>query len=417
MTHIKGIGKKIFTSLRIYNFRLYFFSQAISLSGTWIQVIGQSWLVLKITGSGTALGLVTAMQFLPMLIFGAYGGVIADRFNKRKVLYVTQSISVVLSVILAVLVLTGTVRLWMIELLALALGFINAVDSPTRQTFISEMVGRDHLNNAVSVNSLQVNLARVIGPAIAGVLIATIGIGACFVVNALSFIPVIIALLLMREQELHPAERITAIRGQVMEGLRYVARTPVLRDTLIMMGIVGTLAYELTVVIPLFAQFTLHGGAGTYATLNVAIGIGSMLGALYTAQRKVVTRQMIYTSALMFGASMFLTALMPTLVTAFAALLVLGFFSINYLSQSNSILQIESTPEMRGRVMALWAVAFLGSTPVGGPIIGWISQVFGPRYGLVVGGVACVFAGVYGYQKYKQSNTSSTVSVASPSQE
>ena len=305
----------------------------------------------------------------------------------------------------------------MIELLALALGFINAVDSPTRQTFISEMVGRDHLNNAVSVNSLQVNLARVIGPAIAGVLIATIGIGACFVVNALSFIPVIIALLLMREQELHPAERITAIRGQVMEGLRYVARTPVLRDTLIMMGIVGTLAYELTVVIPLFAQFTLHGGAGTYATLNVAIGIGSMLGALYTAQRKVVTRQMIYTSALMFGASMFLTALMPTLVTAFAALLVLGFFSINYLSQSNSILQIESTPEMRGRVMALWAVAFLGSTPVGGPIIGWISQVFGPRYGLVVGGVACVFAGVYGYQKYKQSNTSSTVSVASPSQE
>ena len=376
---------------------MYFFSQAISLSGTWMQVIGQSWLVLKITGSGTALGVVTALQFLPVLIFGAWGGVLADRFNKRKLLYVTQSISALLALILWVLVLTGNAHLWAIELLALALGFVNAVDSPTRQVFISEMVGTDHLNNAVSVNSLQVNLARVVGPAIAGIIIATLGIGACFFVNAISFIPVVIALVMMREHELYMADRIKTVRGQVREGLRYVRATPALRDTLIMMAIVGTLAYEFTVVVPLFAQFTLHGDAGTYALLNTAIGLGSMIGGFYTAQFKKITQKMIYTSAFLFGLSMFVVAFMPTLTTAFIAMIVTGFFSISFLSRSNSLLQMESSPEMRGRVMALWAVAFLGSTPIGGPIIGWVSQVLSPRYGLVVGGFACIAAGVYGY--------------------
>ncbi len=207
LTHLHKISKTTFRSLRIYNFRLYFFSQAISLSGTWMQVIGQSWLVLKMTGSGTAVGVVTALQFLPMLTFGVYGGVIADRFNKRVVLYVTQAVMCLLALILGILVLTHTAQLWMIELLALALGCANAVDSPTRQTFISEMVGRDHLPNAISVNSMQVNLARVIGPAIAGVIIAAFGLGVCFIVNAVSFIPVIIALALMRKHELHIAER------------------------------------------------------------------------------------------------------------------------------------------------------------------------------------------------------------------
>ena len=402
MSKLKRISKKTFTSLKIYNFRLYFFSQAISLSGTWMQVIGQSWLVLKITGSGTALGLVTALQFLPMLVFGAWGGVLADRFNKRTLLYVTQSTSLVLALILGILVVTGTAHLWAIELLALALGFVNAVDSPTRQTFISEMVGADHLNNAVSVNSLQVNLARVLGPAIAGIIIATLGIGACFFINAISFIPVVIALAMMREHELHVADRIKTVRGQVREGLRYVRSTPALRDTLIMMAIVGTLAYEFTVVVPLFAQFTLHGNASTYAILNTAIGIGSMIGGFYTAQFKNISQKMIYTSACLFGCSMFVVAFMPTLVTSFIALLVTGFFSIMYLSRSNSLLQMESAPEMRGRVMSLWAVAFLGSTPIGGPIIGWISQTFGPRYGIVVGGVACLVASLYGYLSLRE---------------
>lgn len=387
---------------------MYFFSQAISLSGTWMQVIGQSWLVLKITGSGTALGVVTALQFLPVLVFGAWGGVLADRFNKRKLLYFTQSISALLALILWILVLTGNAHLWAIELLALALGFVNAVDSPTRQVFISEMVGTDYLNNAVSVNSLQVNLARVVGPAIAGIIIATLGIGACFFVNAISFIPVVIALVMMREHELHVADRIKTVRGQVREGLRYVRATPALRDTLIMMAIIGTLAYEFTVVVPLFAQFTLHGDAGTYALLNTAIGIGSMIGGFYTAQFKKITQKMIYTAAFLFGLSMFVVASMPTLTTAFFAMIVTGFFSISFLSRSNSLLQIESSPEMRGRVMALWAVAFLGSTPIGGPIIGWVSQVLGPRYGLVVGGVACLCASLYGYVSLRARANQST---------
>ncbi|MEI8130070.1 MAG: MFS transporter [bacterium] len=408
MSRLKHFSKKTFKSLKIYNFRLYFFSQAISLSGTWMQVIGQSWLVLKITGSGTALGVVTALQFLPVLVFGAWGGVLADRFNKRKLLYFTQSISALLALILWILVLTGNAHLWAIELLALALGFVNAVDSPTRQVFISEMVGTDYLNNAVSVNSLQVNLARVVGPAIAGIIIATLGIGACFFVNAISFIPVVIALVMMREHELHVADRIKTVRGQVREGLRYVRATPALRDTLIMMAIIGTLAYEFTVVVPLFAQFTLHGDAGTYALLNTAIGIGSMIGGFYTAQFKKITQKMIYTAAFLFGLSMFVVASMPTLTTAFFAMIVTGFFSISFLSRSNSLLQIESSPEMRGRVMALWAVAFLGSTPIGGPIIGWVSQVLGPRYGLVVGGVACLCASLYGYVSLRARANQST---------
>jgi MFS family permease len=362
--------------------------------------------VLKITGSGTALGFVTALQFLPVLIFGPWGGVIADRFNKRKVLYVTQSVSAALAVILAVLVITGRAELWMIEILAFILGCVNAVDSPTRQTFISEMVGRDHLNNAVSVNSFQVNFSRVFGPALAGIVIATLGIGTCFVLNAISFIPVIVSLLCMRRSELHPAEPIGTIKGKVAEGLSYVRRTPVLLDTLVMMAIIGTIAYEFTVVVPLFAQFTLGGDAKTYAMLNVAIGLGSMIGGLYLAQNKFVTQKQIYISALLFGVSIFISALMPTVITAFFSMLVMGFFSLTYLSQSNSMLQIESTPEMRGRVMSLWAVTFLGSTAVGGPIIGWISQVTSPRYGLITGAVACFAAGIYGYIRYKKNQSS-----------
>ncbi len=401
---IRKISKKTFTSLGVYNFRLYFFAQAISLSGTWMQVIGQSWIVLELTGSGTAVGIVTALQFLPMLLFGAYGGVIADRFNKRTVLYVTQSVSCLLAVILGALVITHTVELWMIKVLALLLGLVSAVDSPTRQTFISEMVGRDHLTNAISVNSIQVNLARVIGPAIAGVIIAAFGLGVCFIVNAVSFIPVIIALALMRKNELHAAERITVIRGKLMEGFRYVRDTPVLRDTLVMLAIVGTLAYEFSVVVPLFAQFTLGGTARTYATLNVAIGLGSLAGGLYTSHRKVITRRMIYGSAIMFGLSMATAAVTSTLTPAFISMTIMGFYSICFLSQSNSVLQIESTPSMRGRVMALWAVAYLGSTPIGGPIIGWASQAYSPRLGLLLGAGACLVAGIYGYIKHKKTD-------------
>lgn len=400
MERIIKMGKRTFSSLKIRNYRLYFFGQAISLSGTWMQTIAQSWLVLKITGSGTALGLITALQFLPILLFGAWGGVIADRFSKRRILFVTQSVSGLLALILGVLVATDTVQLWMVGVLAFCLGLVNAVDNPTRQTFILEMVEEDHFPNAVSLNSTQVNLARVAGPAIGGVLIAGIGIAWCFTVNALSYIAVLFALWLMRPEELSPPPRRSAKKGKLREGFRYIAHTPLVRDTLIMMALIGTLSYEFVVILPLFAEFTFHQGAAGYAALMAAMGAGSAAGGLYTAHRRVRSPAMLVNAAFAFGIVMLMTAVMPTFALAMAAMALVGFFSINFLSLGNVLLQLESDPSMRGRVMALWAVAFLGSTPIGGPIIGWIGEHIGPRWGLAVGGVAAIAAAGFGAWRF-----------------
>ncbi len=390
--------RRTFFSLGIWNFRLYFVGQAISLSGTWMQTIGQSWLVLQITGSGTALGLVTALQFLPILILGPWGGVIADRFPKRTILYGTQSAAGVLALVLGILVATGSVRLWMVAVLALCLGLVNTVDNPARQTFVFEMVGKEQIQNAVSLNSVLVNIARVVGPAMAGILIASVGMASCFLVNAASYIAVLIALRMMRAGQLQPAPLVARAGGQLRDAFRYVRSTPVLRNALLMMAIIGTLSYEFQVVLPLFAQFTLGGGAGTYASLTVAMGLGSVIGGLYTASRKTVVPGMLVNAALLFGVVILAAAVAPNLMFAMAALFLVGVFSINFLSLGNATLQLESVPEMRGRVMALWAVAFLGSTPIGGPIVGWIGEYAGPRWGLVVGGLAALTAGALGFR-------------------
>ncbi len=394
------LGRRTFSSLKIRNYRLYFFGQAISLSGTWMQTIAQSWLVLKITGSGTALGLITALQFLPILLFGAWGGVIADRFPKRRILFVTQSVSGMLALILGVLVATNTVQLWMVGLLAFCLGLVNAIDNPTRQTFILEMVEEDHFPNAVSLNSTQVNLARVAGPAIGGVLIAVVGLAACFIINAVSYIGVLVALWLMRSDELFSPPPQAAKKGRLAEGFRYVGRTPLVRDTLIMMALIGTLSYEFVVILPLFAEFTFHRGAGGYAALMAAMGAGSAAGGLYTAHRRKRSPAMLINAALLFGAVMLVVAIAPTFTLAMAAMALVGFFSINFLSLGNVLLQLESDPQMRGRVMALWAVAFLGSTPIGGPIIGWIGEHIGPRWGLAVGGIAAIASAGFGAWRF-----------------
>lgn len=400
MERIIKIGKRTFSSLKIRNYRLYFFGQAISLSGTWMQTIAQSWLVLKITGSGTALGLITALQFLPILLFGAWGGVIADRFSKRRILFVTQSVSGLLALILGMLVATDTAQLWMVGLLAFCLGLVNAVDNPTRQTFILEMVEEDHFPNAVSLNSTQVNLARVAGPAIGGVLIASFGIAWCFTINAFSYIAVLFALWLMRPEELSPSPRRSAKKGQLREGFRYIAKTPLVRDTLIMMALIGTLSYEFIVILPLFSEFTFHQGAAGYAALMAAMGAGSAAGGLYTAHRKNRSGALLVNAAAAFGVVMLITAVMPTFALAMAAMALVGFFSINFLSLGNVLLQLESESAMRGRVMALWAVAFLGSTPIGGPIIGWIGEHIGPRWGLAVGGIAAIAAAGFGAWRF-----------------
>ena len=389
---IKKISQQTFASLKIHNYRLYFFGQAVSLCGTWMQTIGQTWLVLEMTHSGTQLGLITAAQFLPMLFFSPLGGIVADRFNKRKILYFTQTAAAILALALGILVATSTVQLWMVYVLAVLLGCVNTIDNPARQTFIFEMVGKDSLQNAISLNSTQVNLARVIGPAIGGGIIAGLGLAPCFFINSASFIAVLIALFMMSAEELSPAISSGHKKGQLMEGFRYVWSNKILRQTLLMMAIIGTLTYEFSISLPLIAQFTFHGNAGTYAALTVAMGLGSIAGGLYVASRKKIKIGMLVNAAWMFGATTLLASIAPSFVLALAALALVGFFSICFLSLGNTTLQLESEPNMRGRVMSLWTMAFLGSTPIGGPIIGLIGEHAGPRWGLVVGGVAALIA-------------------------
>ena len=394
--------RRTFASLQVRNYRLYLFGQIVSLSGTWMQGVAQAWLVLKLTGSGTALGLVTALQFLPVLLLGPLGGVIADRVEKRKLLYVTQGLSGVLALVLGLLVATDTVQLWMVYVLASGWGALNAIDNPTRQTFVLEMVGPDNLGNAVTLNSVMVNLARVVGPAVAGILIATVGLAACFLLNAASYLAVLAALLAMRAAELTPAPRQPRKKGQLAEGFRYVRRTPELLSPLLMMAVIGTLAYEFQVVLPLMARFTFHGDAGTYAVMSSAMGGGAVVGGLITASRKQGSATALARSAIVFGIVILGVALAPTLWVAYLVLVLVGATSITFLARANTTLQLAAAPEMRGRVMSLWAVAFLGSTPIGGPIIGWIGEHLGPRWGLTVGGTATVLAGALAYSAMRR---------------
>lgn len=389
-------GRDTFSSLKVRNYRLYFIGQGISLSGTWMQVIGQSWLALQITHSGTALGLVIALQYLPLLVLAPFGGVVADRFHKRKILYVTQTCSGILALILAILVVTGAVKLWMIFVLAGLLGCVNSMDNPTRQSFIHELAGHDELKNAVSLNSTEVNLTRVIGPAIAAVVIATLGIGWCFFLNSASFAAVLVCLFLMHGSELEAVEPVARAKGQMRAGLRYVWTTPVLRDVLIMMAIIGTLTYEFGVTLPLLARFTFHGNASSYAWLTCSMGAGAVVGGLIAASRKSTAPRGLLWAAFAFGLMMLGVAAAPRFSVAVIAMALVGVFSIMFYALGNTVLQLESDQAMRGRVMSLWTVAFLGSTFIGGPVIGWIGGHASPRWAVAVGGMAAICAGAYG---------------------
>jgi len=405
MKFIKNFSSKTFASLATRNYRLYFIGQAISFTGTWMQTVAQGWLVLKLTGSGTALGIITALQYLPILIFGPMGGVFADRYAKRKILYITQSVSAILALILGVLVLFNSIQLWMVGVLALGLGLVNALDGPVRQTFVMEMVGKDQLANAVSLNAILMNVARVLGPAIAGIVIAVTGLGLCFILNSISFAAVIIVLFLMDATKFHHLPLAEKTKGQLIEGLRYVNSNIILKNTILMMLIIGTLTYEFTISLPLFAQFALHGDATTYSMLTAAMGLGSVVGGLVSASISHLKPQKLVSIAFFFGISVLAASFMPNIVSAMIALVIVGFFSVTFTSLGNVTLQMESVPQMRGRVMALWAVAFLGSTPIGGPIVGWVGEQFGSRWGLIIGGLAAIFAAFIGRNFLKSYKT------------
>lgn len=388
--------ERTFAALHVRNYRLYFAGQTISLLGTWMQSVALSWLVLELTHSGTAIGLVVGVQFLPVLVLGAYGGLIADRLPKRGLLMATQTALGAFALVLGVLVVTHEVRLWMVFAIAALLGTVQAADNPARQTFVMEMVGSEHVQNAVSLNTVLTSASRAVGPAIAGGLIATVGVGVCFLVNAGSFLAVLYALSLMRTRELHPAPPVGRERGQLRAGFHYVRRTTGLMVPLLMMALIGTLAYEFPVVLPLLAHRTLGGGAEVFGFLTSAMGAGAVVGGLLVATLGLTGLGPLTAAALAFGLAILAAACVPTLGIELAALVLVGATSTAFMATGNSTLQLTSDPSLRGRVMALWAVTFQGSTPIGGPIIGAVSEYASPRFGLALGALACLLGAALG---------------------
>jgi MFS family permease len=415
MTRLKGIGRVTFAAFAIPNYRRYISGQSISLIGTWMQMAAQSWLVLTITGSATTLGLIVALQTLPVLLLGPYGGVIADRVDKLRLMTALQVAMGVQALVLGVLTVTGSVRLWEIGVLAALLGLNNAFENPARQSFMLEMVGPENLRNAVSLNSVLVNVARVIGPAVAGILIATVGEGVCFLVNAASFVAVVASLRMLDRAMLTPSVPSPRAPGQLREGLRYVRRTPELGVPLLMMGLAGALAYEFQVTLPVMARQGLHAGATAYGFMTAAMGVGAVVGGLFVANKGRTGLPPLVLAASAFGVVLLLAALAPNLPVEIVALAFVGGASISFMSTGNSTLQLTAAPGMRGRVMSLWFVAFQGSTPIGGPIVGWVMAQAGARAGLGLGGITCLLVALLGLLAVRRlrSNAPNTAGVLS----
>ncbi|GAA2614408.1 MFS transporter [Streptomyces tubercidicus] len=386
--------KGTFSSLRIRNYRLFATGQMVSNTGTWMQRIAQDWLVLSLTGSSTAVGITTALQFLPMLLFGLYGGVIADRFAKRKLLLFTQSAMGVTGLALAALTLSGQVQVWHVYLVAFVLGLVTVLDNPARQAFVSEMVGQDELRNAVSLNSANFQSARLIGPAVAGVLITAFGSGWAFLLNGLSFIAPLTGLLMMRTAELHKVDRVPRSKGQLREGLRYVSGRPDLIWPIVLVGFIGTFGFNFPIWLTAFVHHVYHQGAGTYSLFNGLMAAGSLIGALLAARRASSRLRLVVGAAMLFGVLEIAAALAPSF-WIFAMLLVLiGTVGLTINVTANSSIQMATDPAMRGRVMSLFMMVFVGGTPLGAPLVGWITDTFGPRIGFMAGGAVSLAAAV-----------------------
>ena len=377
------------------NFRLYLVGQLVSATGTWMHFTASSWLVLQLSSSGTAIGVNAALQFGPLLLLGPWGGVIADRFDKRRILVATQALFGVLALALFVLIAADVVTLWMVYALSLVTGVVNAFDNPTRQSFYVEMVGEEGLTNAVSLNSAAFTGARIVGPAIAGLLISTLGIEYPFLIDGISYLAVITALTAMRPQELIPQRRAERGRGQLMEGLRYAWSTPNLRRPLIVLAIVFTVSFQFMVLVPLLAERVFDGDAGTFGLLSAVAGVGSFAGAITMANRAPrPTFLLLGVFGAAFGAGLLLVAASPSLAAAVLVMVPLGFVTMAFMIVGNTMLQTNARPEARGRVMALYGAVFLGSTPLGSPIVGWFAEHVGVRAGFVLTGAVALATGL-----------------------
>ncbi|QXC61495.1 MFS transporter [Aquihabitans sp. G128] len=385
-----------FRSLHVRNFRLFFIGQLISQTGTWLTMVTQTLLVLHLTKSGIALGLLTAFQFGPVLLLGAWAGAVADRADKRTLLMTVQALAMVQSVALGIVVLAGWATVPAIFALAAVQGVLTAFDNPARRSFVVEMVPPEDLSNAVSLNSAVMTGSRVVGPAAAGALVLGFGYGWPFVIDAVTYLAVLAGLFMMRPDELFRTAPMAKAKGQVREGLRYIRSNAQLYVPLVMMAIIGTLAFNFSVTIPLLVNGPLHGDNTTFTLLFSVLSLGSLVGALITARRTVVTSRQLVISAAAFGITMLGLAAAPHLALAFPAAILMGLASIAFMTSSTAIVQLLAGPEYRGRVLAIQGMVFLGSTPIGGPLVGWIADVAGPRTGIAVGGVACLVAAVYG---------------------
>jgi MFS family permease len=394
--------RSIVSSLSERSYRLYFTGQLISVVGSFVQTVALAFLVLHLTGSGTALGLVIATLWLPIFFFSPFGGVLADRLDKRSVLYVTQTLLVLLAGAFAVLIAAGVIAMWMVYLLALGVGGVNAFDLPTRQSFIAEMVPLDKLENAITLNSISVNIARVFGAALGGVIVAFLGLATCFSLNAASFVAVLITLMMMRRAQLHPAPRVVRQKGQIRAGLRYVRTVPQLLVPMIMIAVIGVLAYEFPVTLPLMATETFHRGAGTYGLMASAMSGGAVLGGVVTASRERPRARALALAAIGWGIAISAAAVAPSFPLELLALAFVGYGTITFNAMAKTTLQLASIPVMRGRVMALWVLAWGGTTLIGGPLVGWIAQEFGARWPLLVGGVPTVLVGIVAWPALKR---------------
>ncbi|WP_189264284.1 MFS transporter [Streptomyces fuscichromogenes] len=384
----------MFSSLKVRNYRLFFAGQVVSNIGTWMQRIAQDWLVLSLTGSATAVGVTTALQFLPMLLFGLYGGVLVDRLNKRRALLVTQTSMALTGIALALLTLSGHVQVWHVYLAAFVVGLATVVDNPARQSFVSEMVGPDQLQNAVSLNSANFQSARLVGPAVAGLMITGVGTGWAFLFNGLSFVAPLVGLLLMRARELHVVRRAPRGKGQLREGLRYVAGRPDLTWTIILIGFIGTFGFNFPVYLSAFADDVFHAGAGSYSLFNTLMAVGSLAGALLAARRGTARLRVMLAAAVAFGGLELVAAAAPSLWLFSLLMVPIGMFGMTVNVTANTTVQMGTDPAMRGRVMSLYMMVFMGGSPIGAPIAGWITDAYGVRAGLAVGGAVAAAAAV-----------------------
>lgn len=412
---MKGYLAATFASLRIRNFRLYFIGQSISITGTWMQKLAQAWLVLELTNSGAWLGITLAIQMLPTLVLTPWGGVLADRFSKRTILICTATASIIPSVLLGVLTLTNVINVPIVLGLALLGGIIDAFEKPARQSFPSEIVERGQLTNAVMLNNVMQDTGKVVGPAIAGVLIAAAGLSSTFLINAASFLPVIAGLWLMRPEELIAPQRADAGAGQLRAGFAYVRRTPALLGPLVLLATVGLVAYNFQVILPLLARDTFNGDARAAGYLLGALGAGSVIGGLALAGVLTASVGRIIGAALILAVLFVATSLSPNFSIALGMVFALGASSVVFKALASTWLQLTASPSMRGRVLAMLVVAIGGTTPIGAPVMGWLSEQFGTRMTFVLAGVCtAIAAGLAHLYMRRAAGKESTAPVAAP---